>query len=64
MTPEQKQEYEADQIMRGMGNKCCRKVCESLVMAAIMMIGLYYSGGLDMILTKWNPEMAQRMRIE
>ena len=50
--------------MRGMGNKCTRKFCESLAMAAVMMVILYYSGGIEIIIAKWNPELVKRTRVE
>ena len=33
--------------MRGIGNKCMRKVIESLFMAAVITIAMYYSGAFE-----------------
>ena len=41
MTEEQKMQIEADQVMRGLGNKCLRKALESCVFAGILMAILY-----------------------
>ena len=57
MSEEEKKEYEAEEIMRGIGNKCLRKSIESLAMAAFVMVVLYYSGGLNYILFKLNPHL-------
>ena len=57
MTQQQKDAHEADQIMRGMGNKCLRKILESLVMSAIIMAFLHQSGLLKQIMFKISPQL-------
>ena len=47
MSEEQKQAYEAEQVMRGFGNKCLRKMLETLVMSAIMTLIMHQTGLLD-----------------
>ena len=55
MTDQEKQRYEQDLIMRGFGNKCLQKFLETMVMAAISMLILYYTGGLEKALHYMNP---------
>ena len=64
MTEEQQKHYEADQMMRGLGNKCLKKLLESLVLAAAMMVLMYYTGAIDQFLIYFNPEIAKRMATE
>ena len=59
MTEEQKKDYENEQIMRGMGNKCLKKACESLCFSAVMMVVLYQTGLLEQYLLYLNPHLAQ-----
>ena len=60
MTQQQKDAHEADQIMRGMGNKCLRKILESLVLSAIIMAFLHQSGLLQQIMFKLSPQLFER----
>mmetsp|Transcript_8756 Transcript_8756/g.12007 ORF Transcript_8756/g.12007 Transcript_8756/m.12007 type:complete len:114 (+) Transcript_8756:398-739(+) len=64
MTEEQKQAYEAEQVMRGLGHKCMRKGLESLLMAAVMMLVMYYTGFIDQFLLYMNPHLAKRHAVE
>ena len=64
MTEEQKKEYEAEQMMRGLGNKCLRKILESLVLAALMMVFMYYTGMIDQFILYFNPELAKKAAVK
>ena len=55
MNEQQRQEYEAEQIMRGMGNKCLKKALESLLFSAVTCAILYQTGALEYAFRKLNP---------
>ena len=46
--------------MRGMGNKCLRKILESLVLSAVIMAFLHQSGLLKEIMFKISPQLFER----
>ena len=64
MTEEEKRNYEGEQIMRGLGNKCARKGFESMFMAACIMAALYYSGWLNYVLYQMNPSAFESLKEE
>ena len=55
MTDEQKQAYEAEQMMRGFGNKCLRKMLETMLMSALFMLAMYATGILEQGFKYMNP---------
>ena len=57
MTDQEKMQYEGEQLMRGMGNKCIRKALESMLMSAIVMGIAYQSGYLNEFMFRLNPEL-------
>ena len=50
--------------MRGIGNKCLRKGMESMLVAVVVTIGMYYTGAADGFIRYFNPKIAQRMAVE
>ena len=57
MTEEERRQYESDLIMRGMGNKCLKKFCETMIYAAVCTSLMYYTGALELMLRQMNPEL-------
>ena len=57
MTDEQKQAYEAEQVMRGFGNKCLRKMLETMLMSAFFMLFMYATGILEHGFKAMNPDL-------
>ena len=50
-------------MMRGLGNKCLRKILESLVLAALMMVFMYYTGLIDEFILYFNPGLAKKAAV-
>ena len=42
-----KEEGEFNEMMDGLGKKCVRKLIEASVVAALVVAGIYFSGGMD-----------------
>ena len=57
MTEDEKMQYESEQLMRGMGNKCVRKVLESMLFSAIIMGVAYQTGYLNEFMFRMNPQL-------
>ena len=54
---ESKEEADFNEVMDGLGNKCIKKIIESMVLSGVIMAGLYASGQLDGALTWLNSNL-------
>ena len=59
MTEEQKQAYQSEQMMRGFGNKCLRKMLETMLMSAFFILFMYMTGILEHGFKIMNPDLVK-----